>query len=143
MELCVIGKIVSDRTEHQWVGWRESQCAIDILPQYAEGFEGIEDVSHVIVIYAMDNAGSARMKVAPQGKDSSPSVGIFATRCPWRPTPIGVTTVRLLGVEGNVLSVEGLDAIDGTEVFDVKPYWPQYDAVGDCSYPRWVDELEF
>jgi tRNA-Thr(GGU) m(6)t(6)A37 methyltransferase TsaA len=143
MELCAIGKIVSDRSEHQWDGWRDCQCIIDILPQYAEGLEGIEDVSHIIVIYAMDNVGTIKMKVTPQGKDSSPNVGIFATRCPWRPTPVGVTAVRLLGVEGNVLNVEGLDAIDGAEVFDVKPYWPEYDAVEDCSYPPWVDDLEF
>ena len=143
MELCVIGKIVSDRTEHQWDGWRDCRCGIDILPQYAEGFEGIEDVSHIIVIYAMDNMGKIKMKVTPQGKDSSPSVGIFATRCPWRPSSIGVTTVRLLGVEGNVLSVEGLDAIDGSEVYDIKPYWPQYDAAADCRYPDWVDHIEF
>ena len=143
MELSVIGRIVSDRTEHQWDGWRDCRCEIHILPDCAEGLEGIEYLSHIIVIYAMDNAGKVKMKVTPQGKDSSPSVGIFATRCPWRPAPIGVTTVRLLAVEGNVLTVEGLDAIDGTEVFDIKPYWPQYDAVDDCSYPSWVDLLDF
>ena len=143
MELNVIGRIVSDRTAHQWDGWRGCRCSIHILPRYAEGLEGIEDVSHIIVIYAMDTMGQVRMMVTPQAKDSSPSVGIFATRCPWRPTPIGVTTVRLLGVEGNVLRVEGLDAIDGAEVFDIKPYWPQYDAAADCRYPRWVDDLEF
>ena len=143
MELIVIGNVASDRTENQWDGWRDSWCGIHILPQYAEGFEGIEEVSHIIVIYAMDNAGKVQMKVTPQGKDSSPSVGIFATRCPWRPTPVGITTVRLLGVEGNVLTVEGLDAMDGTEVFDIKPYWPQYDAVSDGKHPAWVDQLDF
>ena len=143
MEFNIIGKTVSGRTEHRWGDWRDSRCEIHIFQDFAEGLDALADVSHIIVVYAMDTVGKVRMKVTPQGKDSSPSVGIFATRCPWRPTPIGVTTVRLLGVEGNVLSVEGLDAIDGAEVFDVKPYWPQYDAAADCRYPRWVDELEF
>jgi tRNA-Thr(GGU) m(6)t(6)A37 methyltransferase TsaA len=143
MELNVIGKVVSGRTEHQWDGWRDCRCEIHISPGYVEGFDGIEDVSHIIVIYAMDNAGKVRMKVTPQGKDSSRSVGIFATRCPWRPTPVGVTTVRLLGVDAGVLSVEGLDALDGTEVFDIKPYWPEYDAVAGDKHPAWVDDLDF
>ena len=140
MELNVIGNVVSPRREHQWSGGRDCRCEIRVADQYAAG---LQDVSHIIVIYAMDNEGDVRMEVTPQGKDSSPSVGIFATRCPWRPTPVGVTTVRLLGVDGSALSVEGLDAIDGAEVFDIKPYWPQYDSAGDYRYPAWVDQLDF
>ncbi|MDP6634963.1 MAG: tRNA (N6-threonylcarbamoyladenosine(37)-N6)-methyltransferase TrmO [Phycisphaerae bacterium] len=143
MDLCVIGRVVSDRTAHQWGQWRRSRCEIHVNGDYADGLSGLEDFSHVLVVYAMDNMGKVRMKVTPQGKDSSPEVGVFASRCPWRPTPIGVTAVKLLGVDGAVLSVEGLDAIDGTEVLDIKPYMPQYDAVEDCRYPAWVDQLEF
>lgn len=143
MKINVIGKIVSERKTHQWDGWQTCQSQIHILPEYAEGFEGIEGYSHVIVVYPMDNNDTVNLKVTPQCKPTSPCVGVFASRCMWRPTPIGMTTVRLLGVTGNVLKVEGLDAVDGTQVFDIKPYWPQYDSVSDCHYPRWVDDLEF
>jgi len=143
MKIKVIGKVVSERKEHQWDGWRSCHCEVHILSEYAEGMEGIEDFSHVIVVYAMDNQGRVSLKVTPQCRPTSPTVGVFASRCPWRPVPVAVTTVKLLGVEGNVLRVEGLDAIDGTEVLDIKPYWPQYDAADNCDYPRWVDDLEF
>ncbi|MBT3200939.1 MAG: tRNA (N6-threonylcarbamoyladenosine(37)-N6)-methyltransferase TrmO [Phycisphaerales bacterium] len=143
MAMDVIGKVVSQRTTHQWSGWRGGKCEIHIQEQYAEGLIRLEDFSHIIVVYAADNMGKIMMKVTPQGKESSPQVGIFASRCPWRPTSIGVTTVKLLGVDGPILRVEGLDAVDGAEVCDIKPYWPQYDAVEDCVYPDWVDKLDF
>ena len=139
----MIGKIVSVRKTHQWDGWQKCQSEIHILPAYAEGLKGIEDFSHLIVVYPMDNNDTVNLKVTPQCKPTSPSAGVFASRCMWRPTPIGVTTVKLLGVSGNVLRVEGLDAIDGKQVLDIKPYWPQYDSVKDCHYPQWVDGLEF
>ena len=143
MKTVVIGKVVAERKEHQWPGWQNVVSEIHIRPEYAEGLQGLEGYSHIIVIHVMDNKDTVRLKVTPQCKPTSPTVGVFASRCMWRPTPIGVTTVRLLKVEGNVLTVEGLDAIDGTEVLDIKPYWPQYDSVRDCRYPEWVDSLEF
>lgn len=143
MKLTVIGNVVSKRTSHQWDGWQDLEAEIHILPEFAEGLEGLLAYSHMIVIYAMDNGGTVNLKVTPQCKPTSPSVGVFASRCMWRPTPIGVTTVKLRSVEGNVLRIAGLDAIDGTDVFDIKPYWPQYDAVLECHYPNWVDNLEF
>jgi len=143
MKPVAIGTVMSERGRHQWDGWRNHRSQIHILPQYAEGLEGIEAGSHILVVYAMDTGGKVKLKVTPQGKAASPTVGLFASRCPWRPTPIGVTTVKLLAVEGNVLQVEGLDAIDGTQVLDIKPYWPQYDGAAEPRYPSWVDGLEF
>ena len=70
-----------------------------------------------------------------------PELGIFAQRAKHRPNPIGVTAVRLLGVDGNVLRVRGLDAIDGTPVLDIKPYFPRFDAPGDACVPEWVERL--
>jgi tRNA-Thr(GGU) m(6)t(6)A37 methyltransferase TsaA len=70
-----------------------------------------------------------------------PLVGIFAQRARHRPNPIGITSVRLLEVKANSLVVQGLDAIDGTPVLDIKPYFPQYDCVADAQHPEWVDRL--
>ena len=143
MRLTAIGRIASERASHQWDGWQSLESEIHILPDFTKALRGLEDYSHVIVVYAMDTGGTVNLEVTPQCKPTSPCVGVFASRCMWRPTPIGVTTVRLLGIEGNVLKVRGLDAIDGTDVFDIKPYWPQYDAAAQCRYPQWVDRLEF
>ena len=143
MNTITIGKVVSEREKHQWDGWQEFVSEIHILPEYEAGLEGLEAYSHLVVVHAMDSKGKVNLKVTPQGKPTSPRVGLFASRCMWRPTPIGVTTVRLLRVKKNVLEVKGLDAIDGTEIFDIKPYLPQYDAADDCHCPSWVDNLEY
>jgi len=70
-------------------------------------------------------------------------VGIFACRCPTRPNPIAISTGELLGIEKTVLTVKGLDAIDGTPIIDIKPYTPQYDLRGKVRVPKWVDRLEY
>lgn len=70
-----------------------------------------------------------------------PAVGIFAQRAKDRPNPIGITAVRILAVTGNAVTVRGLDAIDGTPVLDLKPYYPAYDLVVDASVPEWVTRL--
>jgi len=70
-----------------------------------------------------------------------PEVGIFAQRAKDRPNPLGITAVSIVGVESGVLVVRGLDAIDGTPVVDVKPYYPAYDRIMDASVPEWVERL--
>jgi len=72
------------------------------------------------------------------GRPDRPLKGLFALRTPNRPNPIGKTTVKLLERRGNVLKVEGLDALDGSPALDVKPYMPRYDAAPDAEVPSWV-----
>ena len=72
------------------------------------------------------------------GKPELPLVGVFATRSPHRPSPVGETTVRLLECQGNILKVEGLDAIDGTPVIDIKPYVSEFDSATNVKVPQWV-----
>ena len=72
------------------------------------------------------------------GKQELPLVGLFATRSPNRPNPVGIATVRLLERQGNILKVEGLDAIDGTPIIDIKPYIPGYDSATDAKVPPWI-----
>jgi tRNA-Thr(GGU) m(6)t(6)A37 methyltransferase TsaA len=70
-----------------------------------------------------------------------PVLGIFAQRAKHRPNPIGITAVQLLSVKDNIITVKGLDAIDGTPVIDIKPYFPQYDRVEKAKIPEWVSRL--
>ena len=93
-----------------------------------EALDNLDEFSHIIVIYWMhQRSGSAPKKVRPKDKPELPLKGVLATRSPDRPNPIGKATVRLLQRQGNLLIVEGLDAIDGTPVIDIKPYIPRFD----------------
>ena len=106
----------------------------------AEALDNLEEFSHIIVIYWMHKSTTDSLppKVHPMGQGELPLVGLFATRSPNRPNPIGKATVRLLNRKGNILRVEGLDAIDGTPVIDIKPYIPGYDSVTDAKVPQWI-----
>jgi len=102
--------------------------------------DGIEGFSHIIVLYWMHRAHRERqhLKTHPMGRKDVPEQGIFAVRSPNRPNPIGKTTVRLLERHGNILKVQGLDAIDGSPVIDIKPYIPGYDSAANAATPDWI-----
>ncbi len=131
----VIIMVSSDRIEADPIGFvqrqhpdedindRELVSNIVIEKEYAAGLDGIEDWSHLYVIFWMHKIlDEKKTLVCPRSEPDMPSVGIFATRAPIRPNPIGLTLVELVRREGNVLVVKGLDALSGTPVLDIKPY---------------------
>jgi len=77
----------------------------------------------------------------PQNREDMPMVGILSQRAKDRPNPIGITSVELVNVEGNIISVKGLDAIDNTPLIDIKPYYPMYDCKEGAIVPEWVNRL--
>ncbi|MDP3065392.1 MAG: tRNA (N6-threonylcarbamoyladenosine(37)-N6)-methyltransferase TrmO [Methanobacteriaceae archaeon] len=91
-----------------------------IFPEYEEGLEGIQRNSHLFILYWFDRAEETLLKVVPHGLTEKR--GIFSTRAPPRPNPIGLTLVELVKREGNVLTVKGLEALDGSPVLDIKPH---------------------
>jgi tRNA-Thr(GGU) m(6)t(6)A37 methyltransferase TsaA len=99
--------------------------SVEVFAEYAEGLRDLDGFSHVILLYHFHRAGDVRLVVTPF-LDTEPR-GVFATRAPSRPNAIGLSVVRLLGVEGNVLCVQGVDVLDGTPLLDVKPYVPEFD----------------
>ena len=102
---------------------RELVSKIVIGKEYAEGLNGIEDWSHLYVIFWMHLILEEKKSlVCPRSEPDIPAVGIFATRAPIRPNPFGLTLVELMRRKGNVLIVKGLDALNGTPVLDIKPY---------------------
>lgn len=106
--------------------------------------QGLEEFSHLLVIFLMHQATYSPgddLARRPRGREDMPLVGIFAQRARHRPNPIGVTAVRLLSVQENVLTVRGLDAVEGTPVLDIKPYVSAFDRVEDAVTPRWVERL--
>jgi tRNA-Thr(GGU) m(6)t(6)A37 methyltransferase TsaA len=110
--------------------------------RFTDALNGTEDYSHVIVVYWMDKIKDYVITHRPQGNPEVPIIGIFACRCPPRPNPIGVTTVKLIERTGNRIKVKGLDILDGTPIIDIKPYWPVYDKVKDEKIPGWVNKLD-
>jgi len=112
--------------------------------EYVEALEGVEEFSHLFVLFwlhEMSFKNRKHMKVHPRGRSDMPLLGIFATRTPRRPNPIGLTRVKLLKVEGNTITVQGLDAFDGTPVLDIKPF-DNWDTTEDVKVPDWWLKLD-
>ncbi|MDO8663758.1 MAG: tRNA (N6-threonylcarbamoyladenosine(37)-N6)-methyltransferase TrmO [Candidatus Wildermuthbacteria bacterium] len=138
-----IGFVKNKVEEPRFGGFAEEISEIILDKKFSQALEGIEGYSHIIIIYWMDKVRDYVIQHRPQGNPDVPVVGIFACRCPRRPNPIGITTVRLLGRKGNKIKVRGLDILSGTPIIDIKPYWPQYDKVIKGKIPNWVNKLKF
>lgn len=100
---------------------RSAESRIIIDPSLVEGIIGLEPGQQIMVIFYFHRSESYDLLQHPRGDRNRPKQGVFALRSPQRPNPIGVTVVELVNIEGNVLHVQGLDAIDGTPVLDLKP----------------------
>ena len=141
MNLKAIGVVSNAIKEPIRHGWREVVSEITVNSELTEALDGLEDFSHLIILYWMHQLPEGRklpLKVHPMGNQDSPLTGRFATRSPSRPNPVGQATVELLERRANVLKVKGLDAIDGTPVIDIKPYIPGYDSAPDAKAPQWM-----
>jgi tRNA-Thr(GGU) m(6)t(6)A37 methyltransferase TsaA len=99
--------------------------SVEIFPQFAAGLLDLNEFSHIFLLYLIDCPQGYDLSVKPFLDDQEH--GIFATRYPCRPNPIGLSLVRLLHVEGNRLEIEGIDMLDGVPLLDVKPYVPDFD----------------
>ena len=142
--LTPVGVVRSTREVAEDDGWNAETSAIELLPPFdARALHGLDAFSHCIVVYVFDRASwdESRMTRRPRGNPDWPDVGIFAQRAKDRPNRLGVTTCRVLGVDGATLRVAGLDAIDGTPVVDIKPHMQEFGPRGESHQPEWADEL--
>jgi tRNA-Thr(GGU) m(6)t(6)A37 methyltransferase TsaA len=98
---------------------------IDILPQFSDGLADLEGFSHIILLYHFHRVAGKRLRVTPF-LDSTER-GIFATRAPVRPNPIGISVVELQRIQGTRLSIANVDILDETPLLDIKPYVPEFD----------------
>jgi len=124
--------------------WGSVTSRISLKPEYSPGLLGLGDFSHVIVVTYLHRASfdpARHLQRRPRGLEHMPKVGIFSQRAKDRPNPLGITAVELLAVGENHITVRGLDAINGTPVIDIKPYYPQYDRIDSAVVPAWVEEL--
>jgi len=131
---------VHDKKDDAWGG---DLSTIILENEYHTGLKGLEGFSHAMVIFYLDQAKYERethLQRRPRDRDDMPMVGIFSQRTKDRPNNIGVTTVQIVSVDDKSLTVKGLDAIDGTPVLDIKPYYPVFDK-REAHVPEWVDRL--
>jgi tRNA-Thr(GGU) m(6)t(6)A37 methyltransferase TsaA len=103
---------------------------IEIFPEYAEGLTDIGGFSHLILLYHLHLIQKSSLVVKPFL--DTVTHGVFATRSPGRPNHIGLSIVRLIKVTDNVLHIQDMDILDGTPLFDIKPYVPDFDQRTDC-----------
>ena len=124
-------------TPIQPTGAKDVEGIIDLFPEYAAGLKDIEGFSHIILLYHLHLARGVSLEVKPFMDDRLH--GVFATRAPARPNPIGLSVVRLMGVEGNRLHVGDVDIVDGTPLLDIKPYVPKFD-IREVTRIGWLED---
>lgn len=115
------------------------RAQVAVFPEYHEGLRDLETYSHIFLIYHFHQAPAPELTVTPYLQDTPR--GLFATRAPCRPNPIGLSLVRLLKIENGVLHIEDVDVLDGTPLLDIKPYISRFDS---CEGARcgWQDQVD-
>ncbi len=143
IEMEPIGFVKNNVTKRKDVSWGDEVSTIALEQQYISGLKGLENFSHAIILFYLDQARYEKEKHLqrrPQNREDMPLLGIFSQRGKDRPNQIGMTAVEIVSVSEEAIVVKGLDAVDGTPVLDIKPYYPVYDKK-DASVPEWVNRL--
>jgi len=116
-----------------------AEGTVEIFEQYHEALQDLEGFDRIWLVCWFHRAAAPRLLVTPYMDKTQR--GLFSTRAPSRPNPIGISPVRLLGIEGNTLRVADIDILDGTPLLDIKPYSPFFDCF-DGSRSGWIDETD-
>jgi len=126
-------------------GWGNIEARIELCPEFGpEALAGIEDFSHIEVVFLFDRVPMNQIERGarhPRGNTAWPQVGIFAQRGKNRPNRLGVSVARLVRRNGRQIVLQGLDAINGTPVLDLKPVMREFLPAGDLRQPSWTHEL--
>lgn len=140
-----VAHVRGGRTHLEDDHWGAERCALELADAFpAEALAGLSAFSHLEVVYVFHRVDPAIITTTarhPRERLDWPKVGIFAQRGKARPNRLGVSRCRLLAVEDRRLLVEGLDAVDGTPVLDLKPYMRELGPIGEVSQPAWATEL--
>jgi tRNA-Thr(GGU) m(6)t(6)A37 methyltransferase TsaA len=144
--LTPIGTVHSTRKNIFDDNWDQETAWIDLDQQQftAEALWGLSDFSHVEILFYMNQVDPKKIETSarhPRNQTAWPKVGIFAQRGKNRPNQIGSTICKIIKIEGTRLTLEGLDAIDGTPVLDIKPWVMEFAPRGSIVQPQWITEL--
>ena len=146
MEVTPIGHVRGGRSEVEDDAWASVTSRIELDTDVLDDTAtlGLDGFSHIEVVFVFDRVDPAAVCTGarhPRGRTDWPEVGILAQRAKDRPNRIGLTTCRVLGVDGGTIEVQGLDAVDGTPVLDVKPFMVEFAPLGPVYQPAWASEL--
>ncbi|MBT8171342.1 tRNA (N6-threonylcarbamoyladenosine(37)-N6)-methyltransferase TrmO [Candidatus Bathyarchaeota archaeon] len=136
--------IIQTETLNKHVRDKNIFSKIVIRDEYTKALDGLEEFSHLFVLFwlhKITKEDRLLMKVHPLGRKDMPLLGIFATRTPCRPNPIGLTRVKLISINDNILTVQGLDAYNNTPVLDIKPFYGG-DTTIEFRIHKWWKKLE-
>jgi tRNA (adenine37-N6)-methyltransferase len=121
-----------------------AKATLEILPQFQDALLGLNGYSHVLVFYWFDRNDSpekrAILRVHPRNNMANPLTGVFATRSPIRPNLIGLSVCRIKSINNSSITVDDIDALDGSPIIDLKPYIPASDSIPGASVPEWVKQ---
>ena len=107
----------------------QAMGTVEIAPEFLDGLQDLEGFSHIFLLYAFHCSSGFSLRIKPFLDHTEH--GLFATRYPCRPNPIGISVVRLLSRKENILTIEGVDVLDNTPLLDIKPYVPDFDVRTD------------
>lgn len=110
---------------------------VEVFTEFSDGLADLDGFSHIILICHFHLAQNPKLKVIPYMDDQER--GVFATRAPSRPNPIGISVVRLNRIENNILHIQDVDIVDGTPLLDIKPYVPEFDSKEDIKI-GWLEK---
>ena len=116
----------------------DASGTIELDEEYVDGLRDLEGFSHIIIVYHFDRSEGYDLETEPYLEDEPR--GLFATRAPRRPNPIGLSIVEVTDVSGSTISVEGIDVLDGTPLLDLKPYVPTFDRVEEAKI-GWMTDV--
>jgi tRNA-Thr(GGU) m(6)t(6)A37 methyltransferase TsaA len=140
-----IGTVVGGRMAAEDDDWGQVGARIEQAPRFGpDALAGLNEFSHIEAVFHFDRQDEAQIVSAarhPRGRTDWPKVGIFAQRGKARPNRIGVSICRLIAVDGTAIEVEGLDAIHGTPVLDIKPVMAGFQPRGEIREPEWAREI--
>ena len=124
---------------------REEKIFIEIFPEYQDALLGLNQFSHAIVCFWFHKHDSPEqrniLQVHPRGNKANPLTGVFATRSPRRPTPVGISVCKILAIDENIIYIDQTDAFNGSPVIDLKPYIPTIDSIANANVPNWVQKI--
>jgi len=139
-----IGRVKNSVRKMKRDGWESMVSEVILNREYAEALDGVEEYSHLLILFWLSRIRRSMKeikKIHPKSRQDLPLVGIFSTRTQYRPNPIGLTLVELIGRKKNILRVRGLDALNGTPVLDIKPISPRKEFPQKVRVPEWYKRL--